>query len=261
MTKPSLEAQKVPSNQSVFDAYSHYYDLIYSDKDYPVEASYIQRLLTRNGIAEGDLLEFGCGTGKHGSLLAQSGYRVHGIERSKEMVSIAEVTEGFTCEQGNICAVDMGRTYDAVISLFHVVSYQTSNESVHAVFSRAADHLMAGGLFIFDFWYSPAVLSQRPTIRVKRVADEKVEVFRVAEPVIYPNRNRVDVNYTIFTRDLRSDKIEMFRETHPMRHFSLPEIEIVANIHGLRIVGAEEFLTGKAPDESTWGVCVVLRKG
>ncbi len=245
---------------TVFNAYSRYYDLLYRDKDCVVEAIYIQALLTRHGIAKGSLLEFGSGTGKHGNLLAARGYKVHGIERSAEMVAQAALNDGFTCQQDDICTVQIGRSFDAVLSLFHVVSYQISNGDVHAVFARAAEHLQSGGLFIFDFWYSPAVYAQHPMVRVKHMTDASVEITRLAEPVIYPNENRVDVHYTIFARDLLSGAVQTLSETHPMRHFSLPEIDLLAQSNGFIRVTAEEFLTGKPADEDTWGVCVTLKR-
>jgi SAM-dependent methyltransferase len=248
------------SDTSVFNAYSRYYDLLYKDKNYVGETNYIQAVLVRQGITQGDLLEFGSGTGKHGCLLAQRGYRVHGIERSAEMVGQAAASDGFTCQQGDICAVQLGRTYDAVLSLFHVVSYQTSNKDLVAVFSHAAEHLRVGGLFVFDFWYSPAVYAQRPAVRVKRMADDQVEITRLAEPLIYPNENRVDVNYTIFAHDLTSNDVKTITETHPMRHFSLPEIDLLAAANGFERVDSEEFLTGKPAGEDTWGVCVTLKR-
>lgn len=247
-------------SNSVFSAFSRYYDLLYRDKDYAGEAAYIQHILSRNGISKGDLLEFGSGTGKHGRLLAARGYTVHGIERSAEMVSEAEIVHGFTCQQGDITTATMGRKYDAVLSLFHVISYLSRNDQLHAVFANAAIHLNAGGLFIFDFWYSPAVYAQRPAIRVKRMADEKVEITRIAEPTIHPNENRVDVNYTIYTRDLESGTVQTLQETHPMRHLSLPEIDFLASAHRFERTGAEEFLSGEIPGENTWGVCVTLKR-
>lgn len=245
---------------NVFKAYSRYYDLLYRDKDYAGEAAYISNLLTRNGISKGDLLEFGSGTGKHGRLLASQGFCVHGIERSTDMVVGAEAAPGFTCQQGDIASTSMGRHYNAVLSLFHVISYQTKNDQLQAVFANASAHLNAGGLFIFDFWYSPAVYAQQPAVRVKRMADEQVEITRIAEPICYPNENRVDVNYTIYTRDLSTNIVQILQETHPMRHFSLPEIDFLARVHGFRQVAAEEFLTGDVPGESTWGVCVILKR-
>lgn len=245
---------------AVFDAYGRYYDLLYQDKAYAAEAAYIRDTMARHGVVAGDLLEFGSGTGKHGRLLAEMGFRVHGIERSAQMVDRAASTPGFTCEQGDICSVRLGRTYDAVLSLFHVVSYQVSNAQVQAVFDRAAEHLAEGGLFVFDCWYSPAVYTQQPAVRVKRMADDEVEITRIAEPVLHPNENRVDVNYTIIAIRRASPAVQTFTETHPMRHFSLPEIDILAHRSGFERVEAEEFLTRRPVGPETWGVCVTLRK-
>lgn len=244
----------------VFDAYSRYYDLLYRDKNYPAEVAYVDGLLKRYGIKGLDLLEFGSGTGRHGQLLAERGYRVTGIERSVEMVARAATIDGFTCHQGDICAVQLGRTFDAVLSLFHVISYQVSNKDVRAVFSRAAEHLQSGGLFVFDVWYSPAVYAQKPEVRVKRMADGDLEIARIAEPVLYPNENRVDVNYTVYARNCREDTFSVFTESHPMRHFSLPELDLLAAGAGFSRVAAEEFLTGSVPGEDTWGVCLVMVK-
>lgn len=244
----------------VFDAYGRYYDLLYRDKDYAAEVAYIDDLLTRYSVTGCDILEFGSGTGKHGRLLAERGYRVTGIERSAEMVAQATATEGFCCQQGDICVVQLGKTFDAVLSLFHVVSYQVSNQAIRAVFMRAAEHLRSGGLFVFDVWYSPAVYAQRPEVRVKRMADSVVEITRIAEPVIHPNENSVDVHYTIFARDIATGACQTFVETHLMRHFSLPELDMLAVECGFERLSAEAFLTGDKPGEDTWGVCVMLRR-
>ncbi|NCA87963.1 MAG: class I SAM-dependent methyltransferase [Gammaproteobacteria bacterium] len=249
---------------SRFDAYGRYYDLLYQDKDYAAEVAYLDQLLRRHGVAGPEILEFGSGTGKHGRLLAERGYRVTGIELSPRMVAQAQaqtqVNPGFTCQQGDVRAVQLGRHFNAVLSLFHVVSYQVTNPDVQAVFARAAEHLRPGGLFVFDIWYSPAVYRQRPEVRVKRLADAGVEITRIAEPRLYPNENRVDVLYTIFARELATGVTATFSETHPMRHFSLPELDLLATTAGFDRRDAEAFLSGAPPGEDTWGVCLVYAR-
>lgn len=244
----------------IFNAYSRYYDLLYRDKDYNAETEYIASLLRKHGVVGGDILEFGSGTGRHGRLLASKGFCVFGIEQSANMVAQACQGGGFSCVQGDIRKIGLSRQFDAIVSLFHVISYQTQNEDIQAVFSRAAQHLCPGGLFVFDVWYTPAVLVQRPLIRIKRMAADSLEVTRIAEPLIFPNENRVDVHYTIIVQDNNSGVTEQFSEIHSMRHFSMPEIDMLAAWSGFERIGAEEFLSGKAPGEETWGVCFVLRR-
>jgi SAM-dependent methyltransferase len=154
----------------------------------------------------------------------------------------------------------MNKYYDAVIALFHVISYQTTNVKLQAVFANASKHLKTDGLFIFDFWFSPAIYKQVPSVRIKRMRDEEVEITRVAEPKMYNNENKVEVKYTIFVKNLKNNHIETFEEVHPMRHFSLSELEILAAKHGFNCIQTEEFLTSKKVSENTWGVCMVLRK-
>jgi hypothetical protein len=68
------------------------------------------------------------------------------------------------------------------------------------------------------------------------------------------------VNYTIFVRDLVTGACQTIAETHPMRHFSLPELDLLAAESGFERLKAEAFLTGDEPGEKTWDVCVVLRR-
>ena len=244
----------------LFDSYSRYYDLLYHDKDYESEVSYVDKLLQYHSIKGTHILEFGSGTGKHGRLLAQRGYQVRGIELSHEMVSRAELTPGFSIEQDDIRYVKINRTFDAVLSLFHVVSYQIDNPSVKDVFSRASDQLLSGGLFIFDVWYSPAVHKHRPSVRVKRLHNEHFRITRIAEPEFFTNENRVDVHYSFFAEDTRNNSVKIFSELHPMRHFSVPELDLFAEQSGFERLSAEAYLTGEVPSEDTWGVCFILRK-
>jgi SAM-dependent methyltransferase len=245
---------------TIFEAYSHYYDLIYQDKDYKIEFEYINSLLSRFNINNGSILEFGSGTGKHGCLFAKAGYTVHGIDLSAEMIAKAQRYKGFSCEQGDITSINLGKNYNLILSLFHVINYQVKNQQLQAVFANASRHLNSGGLFIFDFWYSPAVYHKKPQIRVKRVKNKKIEITRIAEPEVYPNENKVNVNYTIFIKDLTTGFIQTLKEVHQIRHLNLLEINILSDIHGFTIINAEEFITGKVLSEETWGACVVLKK-
>lgn len=250
--------------KSTFDAYSNYYDLFYSEKSYAEEVRYVDDVLQKHGVnCPASLLEFGSGTGGHAKHLISKGHHITGIELSSKMIEKASknLTENFTCHQGDIRFVNLNRKFDAVISLFHVMSYQVSNEDVESVFRRAGEHLFEGGLFVFDAWYGPAVHTQKPEVRVKRITNKKIEALRIAEPTIHSDKNRVDVDYTIFIRELSDKHFTEINETHAMRHFSVLEIDLFAKNTGFTLVASEEFLTGSPLDSHTWGACFVLKKG
>ena len=127
-------------------------------------------------------------------------------------------------------------------------------------FETTCRHLINGGLFLFDVWYSPAVYFQKPETRIKRLSTEQATITRLAEPLMHYNRNVVDVNYEIIVKNRNTGDTEVITEVHPMRHFSIPEIELLANKTGFSLIRAEEFGTGEEPGPNTWGVCFVLQK-
>jgi hypothetical protein len=117
--------------------------------------------------------------------------------------------------------------------------------------------IFTGGLVLFDAWYGPAVLSERPAVRHKRLKGEGFEVIRLAEPVLHPNENVVDVNYQIFVKDRVSARTEEIHEQHRMRYLFVPEVELMLGQAGLRLERACEFATDGPLSCATWNVLFV----
>ena len=251
---------------AVFGAYSRYYNLLYRDKDYVGEANYIHRLIQRFLPDAQQVLNLGCGTGSHDFILAEHGYEITGVDISEEMLSVASSRaagnppRGGAVEflHGDIREVRLDKNFDVVLSLFHVISYQTRNEDLSAAFETVKQHLKPGGLFLFDCWYGPAVLSERPEVRVKRLADDEIEVLRICEPVLKHNENCVDVNYQVLVTEKKSGEKEQLQESHKMRYLFMPEVVNLSKEYGMKILFAQEWMTGRDPGDDTWGVCFGL---
>ena len=253
---------------SVFGHYARYYDLLYRDKDYAGEAKYVADLIRKHHPEARRLLELGCGTGRHAELLARAGYSVCGLDASPAMLAqarkrAAESAAADRAElvftQGDIRSFDLNQRFDAVAALFHVVSYLTTNEDLLRMLGAVKRHLETGGIFVFDAWYGPAVLTDRPAVRVRRLDDDDVQVTRLAEPVMYPQKNVVDVRYEILIREKATGRQETVRESHRMRYLFRPELELLLTGAGLTLQAAEEWMTGNEPGFGTWGVCFVAR--
>ena len=251
----------------VFEKYAQYYDLLYKDKDYQAETDYILSLIKKYQPETSKILEFGAGSGIHGRILANAGLKVSGIERSQEMIDLGHSSNlgknqnsNFSCIQGDCKSTILGDNFDSVISLFHVLSYQTSNAEVLAMLDNAHRQLKPGGVFIFDYWYAPAVWNYRPTLRVKKVENSELKITRIAEPECWEDKNRVNVNYLTFIEDLSSGKISKIEETHEMRAFDLDEITQFSSSTGFKVLQSEAWMTQKTPTPKTWGVCSTLKK-
>ncbi len=253
---------------SVFGNYARYYDLLYRDKPYKQEADYIRDLILTHAPDAKVLVELGCGTGIHAEHLAHAGMEVHGADLSEWMLERAEarratlpgaVAGRLHFSHGDVRDVRLGVKADAVISLFHVMSYQSENADVLAMFTTAYKHLRPGGVFIFDAWYGPAVLTDRPSLRTKVLEDDEIKITRIAQPVLHPERNLVDVQYRIIACDKHTGGYSESSETHRMRYLFSPEIESFAAQAGFTFVDSHEWMSGRKPGSGTWGVCFVCR--
>jgi SAM-dependent methyltransferase len=253
---------------SQFADYALYYDRLYRDKDYAAEAAYVLGLIRRNCPQAQSFLELGCGTGAHAQPLCAAGVRVHGVDRSAEMLELArarrqnlpsEIAARMLFTAGDVRQVRLSEAFDVVISLFHVVSYQSSNQDLRDCFATARHHLRRGGVFVFDCWYGPAVLSDRPTVRIKRWEDDQTGVTRIAEPTLLERENVVDVHYTILVRNRLSETTKVLQELHRMRYLFQPEIDSFASLAGLERIEARAWMSESEPDLDSWNACFVLR--
>lgn len=248
----------------IFDSYAAYYDLLNRDKNYSDEAAYVDGLIRGHHPEPKEILELGCGTGAHARELMKLGYAVTGIDSSLPMVLLAEErspkagSHGSSFSHGDLRDFRAGRDFDVVLALFHVMSYQTSNSDLRAAMATAAVHLRPGGLFIFDCWYGPGVLTDLPHQRVRQIKGDGVEVTREARPVLYPNKNVVDVHYNI---NVKSEGNEgAFTEVHSMRYLFAPEVDLLLRAAGLRRITLEHWMKGGAPGLNTWNACFVAER-
>ena len=245
--------------------YPKYYDLLYAGKDYAAEARYVRGLIDRYRPGARSVLDLGCGTGRHALELARLGFAVTGVDLSEQMLRVAQSA---VLEAGGELPVEFFRgdlrtfrldvAFDVVVALFHVMSYQTSDADLQRAFATVRSHLRPGGIFVFDCWYGPAVLSDPPAVRVKRLEDDRLKLLRIAEPETHHHAHTVDVHYRVVVTDKLAGKTEEFAETHRMRYLFVPEIDALAQSHGLIRAHSSAWLGERELGSDSWGGCFVL---
>lgn len=249
----------------VFQDYALYYNAFYQDKDYAAESLDVDRLLKKYGRNVKKIINYGCGTGRHDIELSRLGYQCTGIDISPAMIEIAKRNSerdgiGIDFSVADIRAYEPSEKYDAVISLFHVMSYQNGNQDILAAFSAARKALdSGGGVFLFDAWYGPGVLSEKPAVRVKEAENGKYRMVRIARPVMHDKSNVVDVCYEVFVIDKETGKTKEINETHSMRYFFRPEIEFYLKQTGFELIDNLDCNTLDRTDFSSWTSYFVAR--
>ena len=227
------------------------------------EAEFVLRQLANSGCRPGEILDLGCGTGRHAAEFVRRGCSVCGVDSSERMVGIARerlVSSQLRFEAGNIQTWRSAARFDAVLSLFHVISYQTEYSELSAAIETARTHLKPDGLFLFDFWYGPAVLTAPPAVRIKRLTDGHIELLRIAEPLHIPNENRVVVDYTILALDRRNGRFSEFQERHNVRYWFQPELNMMLTNGGFKMEHSGGWQSDQPLGADTWYGFIVARK-
>jgi SAM-dependent methyltransferase len=181
------------------------------------------------------------------------------------MLKLAEhrrvgIEDKLTFSHSNIQDLNLNNKFDIVVSLFHVMSYQNSNKELIKAFEVAKNHLKDDGIFIFDFWYGPAVLTDPPVTRVKKLENKNIKVTRIAESVMHSKTNITDVNFKVFIEDKNKKEIIEKNETHNMRYFFDTELEIISEQTGFKILNKHEWMTTHNPNFNSWNVVWTLKK-
>ena len=238
-----------------FKEYAKYYDFFNSEKDYKSECSYIDSIIKRFNPRTKTILDIGCGTGLHDFELANLDYDVTGIDISEEMIEIAKI-EAIKRNKSVAFYVDSDQAYiashkfDAVISLFHVISYQVTDSKLSKLFQVANSNLKSGGLFVFDYWYTPAVEFLKLEKREKSVTIDGKSYTKSSDP----KTKAPSIHSICITID--SNEFS-FSEEHLMKSY-VPDF--FSQFTDFKVIQNYAWMTTSVPSQTCWSALTVLQK-
>jgi SAM-dependent methyltransferase len=243
--------------------YAPAYDVLYREKDYAGEIELLS-LVFRQYAARPvrTVLDLGCGTGNHALRLAAGGYQVVGVDRSSEMLAVAEQKAreqelAVQFHQADIRNLELGETFDAVLMMFAVLGYQTETDDVKSALRAARRHLRPDGLLVFDVWYGPAVVAQGPQERIRAIEDAGSTWVRTSSGKLETLQHHCHVEFHL-SHMQGGQVLEETRESHTVRYFFPEEIKRFLNDSGFRLLRLGAFPAfDLEPDHTTWNVMAV----
>ncbi|MBZ5610138.1 MAG: methyltransferase domain-containing protein [Acidobacteriia bacterium] len=111
-------------------------------------------ILKRKHVADGLVVDLGCGSGRWTAQLIRAGYHVWGVDQSRAMIRLARGNAPRSkFKIGSLLRVELPRC-DAVTSTGECLNYTFDERNSHAallrLFRRVYRALRPGGVFVFD---------------------------------------------------------------------------------------------------------------
>ena len=138
-----------------YGIFADYYDRFTENVSYASYAKRIDNIVISRHKKRGSVVDLGCGTGTLDLLLAKKGYSVTGIDRSSEMLTIADKklreagVEALFVRQ-DMTSFSLVHKADVIISTLDGLNHLKSESAVLKTFSRVSKNLRHSGIFIFD---------------------------------------------------------------------------------------------------------------
>lgn len=131
-----------------------YYHILYKNHDFREAEEFITNVVELLQLPKGSsVIDLACGKGRHSVFLNRLGYRVLGLDLSRQSI---EADKNFENETLKFRVHDMrdsigGAPVDAVFNLFTSFGYFEKEEDDRRVFDSVFQALKPGGIFVLDY--------------------------------------------------------------------------------------------------------------
>lgn len=134
---------------------AHLYDLMYVRRDYTTTAEEIHAIARELLPGAEDLLDVGCGTGRHLEVLS-TWYRGEGLDINPKMLELTHARcSRIPLHEADMRTFDLDRSYDVITCLFSAIGHVETAAAMRKSIERMAAHLRSPGLLIVEPWFTP----------------------------------------------------------------------------------------------------------
>ena len=195
-----------------------YYDLIYSWKDYKGEVNRIKDLIKKYNNSDGkELLDVGCGTGKHLEYLKPN-FSCTGSDLNAEMLEIArENVKGVIFTQADMITMDFKKKFDIILCLFSPIGHVKTYANLDRTILNFSNHLKKEGVVIIEPWLIKSTYDVgRPGMTTYDAED--IKIARLNNTKIENDLSILEMHYLIAERN---KDVEYFVEKHELGLFEI----------------------------------------
>lgn len=132
-----------------------YYDEVYADFIDEKKTSLELQLIRQLAPAQAQILDIGCGTGRHLIPLVQKGYQVTGIDASGPMLEmLKQKNKQAKLIQANVLKTEISQKFDLIIMMWNVINELAINpDDLQKLMTFIHSHLQPNGKAIINLSY------------------------------------------------------------------------------------------------------------
>lgn len=177
---------------NIYGGFAAVYDLFMDDIPYDDWFSYIKKILERQGIRDGAVVDLACGTGEITWRLADAGYQVTGIDLSEEMLMAAREKcddKAFFVQQ-DIRKLELAGPVKVMVCICDGMNYLCEEEDLAQVFERVNAYLEKDGIFLFDM---KTEYFYREVLGNQTIADNRENASYIWENIYHEEEKRMNI--------------------------------------------------------------------
>ena len=237
-----------------YNDFASVYDRLTTDINYKEFVSYVEKILLKHGKKPHLILELACGTGNMTKEFNLKGYDVIGVDKSKDMLSVAKekCPDNLLLNQ-DMTSFELYGTVDAVVCLLDSVNYVTNDNDLLKMFKLVNNYLEYDGLFIFDINSEHKLLN---IIGNNTFVYDSEEIFYTWENEVIKDKVEFYLNFFI----QENGKYQRIEEIHTEKVYKLDKLIKIIEKSGLEYVASYADFDLSSPTEMSERIFLVSRK-
>ncbi len=213
---------------TAYDYLAKHYDQWMDHDAYLTWIEWIKAQLKSRNLTGIKILELCCGTGRVTLPLAREGYSIWAVDRSEEMLAVAQQKSADLITrikwiQSDMLTLTLKERFDAVLCINDGINYLDDFEALKTYFKVCHQHLKPSGLLIFD-WSSPYKL--KTILGDKTIAETHEESAFIWENH-YTDDGVQEFEFHIFEK-CPNGQYNRFVEYHRQISFTIDQIELAS---------------------------------
>jgi len=209
-----------------FSRFNRHYDkFMVKYVDYEGWVAYVVRVFGHFHSDPKTVLDIACGTGIPTIMLARRGYRMTGVDRSPEMLSVLEAKRGnlpITTIRADMREFEVPEPLAAAICLYDSMNYLLTEDDLVRCFRCVRAAVLTGGLFVFDMNTVFGLAEHWGTRTTARDAGDIHSIWQNS----FDQETRVSTLHLTFWEQSETGKAgERFEEIHQERAYYPEEVK------------------------------------